>query len=85
MPPHNVTVAGESIEVRVARLEERLDAHDEWKKEVSDTLKSINSWLRGVMGSLILALVLLVANLLVSHKTEPVTHETVDAVHAPTK
>jgi hypothetical protein len=63
MPPHaNV---GESIEVRVARLEERLDALDEWKKDISSSLKSINSWLRGVMGSLILALVLLVANLLI--------------------
>lgn len=62
MPQH-----GESLDVRVARLEERLDAHDEWKESVSGDLKSIGNWLRGVMGSLILALVLLIAQLMTGH------------------
>jgi hypothetical protein len=59
----------ESVDVRLARLEERLDAHDAWKADVSKDLKSINSWLRGVMGVLILSLVLLVVNLAIGHET----------------
>jgi hypothetical protein len=58
-----------AVEIRVARLEERLDAHDEWKTSVSNDLKSINSWLRGVMGALIISLVLLVINLAIGHET----------------
>ena len=49
---------------RLIKAEGKVSNLEKSVGEISETLKSINLWLRGVMGSLILALVLLAFNLM---------------------
>ncbi len=54
----------DDLNTRVIELEEWRGAQDGRSKSIEDKLDSANNWLRGVMGALVLALVMLIANLL---------------------
>lgn len=59
------------LATRVVELEERVNAHDGSRRSIEEKLDAANSWLRGVMGSLVLALLLLIANLVAQRQTAP--------------
>lgn len=52
---------------RISVVESKLISLEKSSDDISKTLQSINLWLRGGMGSLVLALILLVLNLLLAN------------------
>lgn len=59
---------------RLAVLETDMESHAATVKRIESKLDSTNNWLRGIAGSLILALILLVANLVFGTHLPPPGH-----------
>lgn len=49
---------------RMATAETKIDGHEEWISSVDKEVKGLKNWLMGLMGTSLLSLLLLVANLI---------------------